>query len=198
MIASGWVWWTCAAGMKACSSVSIEERGAAGSIWQRARWATMSSSLISSSSNSGSTSSRRSGVKSRSDIVARSLPEPLTQIAEHLAADVVDGRCPWRRCCRRRSSRARGCRRADARRARPARASSGVGSAAVPVPVVRRRADNLGGNAHFSLSQWLFRPRSAARRAFRVARRYGTAMDRVLGRPAPARARAQIGRTSVL
>ena len=77
---SGCVWCTCGAGTNACSSVSIEERGAAGSSWQRARWATMSSSLISSRSNSGSISSRRSGVKSPSPIVARSEPEPLTHI----------------------------------------------------------------------------------------------------------------------
>jgi hypothetical protein len=62
-------------------SVSIEERGAAGSSWHRARCATISASLISSRSNSGRISSSRSGVKSEPDIVARSLPEPLTHIA---------------------------------------------------------------------------------------------------------------------
>ena len=80
-MASGWVWCTWAAGMNACSSVSIEERGAAGSSWQRARWATISSSDIASRCSSGRISSRRSGVKSVADIVARSLPEPLTHIA---------------------------------------------------------------------------------------------------------------------
>ena len=62
-------------------SVSIDERGAAGSSWQRARWATICSSLIASRSNSGRISSSRSGVKSDAAIVARSLPEPLTHIA---------------------------------------------------------------------------------------------------------------------
>jgi len=36
-IASGCVWSTCGAGAKACSSVSIDGRGIAGSSWQRAR-----------------------------------------------------------------------------------------------------------------------------------------------------------------
>ena len=40
----------------------------------------MSSSLISSRSNSASMSSMRSGVKSPRSIVARSLPEPFTHI----------------------------------------------------------------------------------------------------------------------
>ena len=40
----------------------------------------MSSSLISSRSNTASISSRRSGVKSEPFIVARSLPEPLTHM----------------------------------------------------------------------------------------------------------------------
>ena len=37
LIPSGCVWWTCGAGTNACSSVSIEQRGIAGSSWQRAR-----------------------------------------------------------------------------------------------------------------------------------------------------------------
>ena len=37
LIPSGCVWCTCGAGTKACSSVSIDARGAAGSSWQRAR-----------------------------------------------------------------------------------------------------------------------------------------------------------------
>src|SRR4051794_12704632 len=80
LIASGCVWWTWSAGTNACSSVSIDARGAAGSVWQRARCATMSSSDISSRSNSGSISSSRSGVKLPRSIVARSEPEPLTHI----------------------------------------------------------------------------------------------------------------------
>src|SRR3954468_6416220 len=80
LMASGCVWWTWSVGTNACSRVSIEARGAAGSVWQRARWATMSSSLISSRSNSGSISSRRSGVKCSRSIVARSEPEPFTHM----------------------------------------------------------------------------------------------------------------------
>ena len=82
LMPSGCVWWTCAAGTNACSSVSIDGRGIAGSNWQRTRCATISSSLISERAISGSTSCRRSTVKPCGPIVARSLPEPLTHITE--------------------------------------------------------------------------------------------------------------------
>ena len=148
LIASGWVWWTCAAGMKACRSVSIDERGAAGSSWQRARWATMSSSVISSRASRGSISSSRSGVKSCAAIVARSLPEPLTHIAAHLAADVIGGGALGRGVAAAEVGQGAVGARAGGRRAAPARAWWSAGRVLVR-PVDRRRWRRSGRRRSF-------------------------------------------------
>ena len=76
-IASAWTWSTCAAGRNACRSVSTEGRGASGSTTQRARYASISSSVIASRPRSGRSSSSHSPGKSRASAVARSTPLPL-------------------------------------------------------------------------------------------------------------------------
>ncbi len=81
MIASGWVWSTCGAGTKACSSVSIDGRGWSGDSPQRRRWSTIAASSMLSRSRRGRISSRRSAAKPAAGIVARSVPDPLTHRA---------------------------------------------------------------------------------------------------------------------
>ena len=79
MTASGCVWSTCGAGTKACSSVSIEGRGWSGRGRCGAGGRPSRRRPSASRSRSGSSSSSRGRRSPPRVIVARSVPEPLTQ-----------------------------------------------------------------------------------------------------------------------
>ena len=97
-----------------------------------------------SRSRSGRSSSRRSAAKPAAVIVARSVPEPLTQSDARLAARVVDGDALQPTCCRRPGSRARGRRRAGSSGRRAPRAPTEAGGR-VGVPAVARGRDRRRG-----------------------------------------------------
>ena len=94
----------------------------------------------------------------RGVIVARSVPEPLTQSDARLAAGVVERSSPSPTCCRRRGSRARGRRRAGSSGRRAPRAAEAGRGRRVPAILRGRDAAQAVGEAGHPTASSFGRP----------------------------------------